>query len=246
MENMLSLQDAMVIFTQPETVDQIKGLRGHAMNRTVIISLAIDDLPYAHLYSHEFWNDQLQRDPEKEIHRSYQLFWIWLSKSWMTTQAIQRNFYQSDLFVWSDIGCFRGKDYNFAELVRHRNVVPLQEMLFIAHREPNPPLEDLFYDKYNHDANFYHSGSLFVGYNETWMKFHELFLDTMDRFLVQNMIIVEDQAIQQSVCLSHPEICAYVPSKQVRDNPYFGLRHVLHHGGNYTLWRYEKLSSLVW
>ncbi len=240
MKNMLSLQDAMVIFTQAEMVDQIKELRSHAKNRTAIIALEIDQLPYAKLYSPQFWQDQLDRDPEKKIHRSYQLFWIWLSKSWLTMQAIRFNLYDSDLFVWSDIGCFRDSTYNLETLVKHREVVPPKEMVQMAHHEPNPPAEDLFNDKYKHKPNFYHSGSQFAGYKDTWIKFHEYFLETIDRFLEKKMIIVEDQAILQSVCLSHPEICAYFPSNQVKDNHYFGLRHVLHHGGDYQLWRYTK------
>lgn len=243
MTNMLSLQDAMVIFTQAEVVDQIKEMRSHAMNRTVIIPLELEQLPWGKLYSKEFWQDQLDRDPEKRIHRSYQLFWIWLSKSWLTTQAIRMNFFDSDLFVWSDIGCFRDNKYKFQTMIQHREMVPPTEMIQMAHHPPKPPAEELFNDKYNHKPNFYHSGSQFAGYKDTWIKFHEYFLDTIDRFLAKKMIIVEDQAVLQSTCLSHPEICAYVPFSQVSDNHYFGLRYVLNRGGKFRYWRYNKATS---
>lgn len=237
MRNMLSLQDAMVIFTESALVDQIKDLRSHAVNRTIIVPIALDDLPIANVFSESFWKDQLDRDPEKRIHRSYQVFWIWLSKSWAVTQAIRMNVFDSDLFVWSDIGCFRDRKYNSKTMVLRRDMVPPKEILFMAHHKPNPPEEELFNDKYHHKANFYHSGSQFVGFKDTLVTFHELFLETIDRFLEKNMIIVEDQAILQSVCLSHPEICAYAPFDQVKDNHYFGLRHVLHFGGEYNYWR---------
>lgn len=242
MKNMLSLQDAMVIFTHSELIDQIKEMRSHATNRTVIIPLELEQLPFGTLYSKEFWQDQLDRDPEKKIHGSYQLFWIWLSKSWLTTQAIRLNLFQSDLFMWSDIGCFRDQKYNSKTMIQHRDMVPPTEMIQMAHHPPNPPAEPLFNDKYNHKANFYHSGSQFAAYKDTWIKFHEYFLETIDQFLEKNMIIVEDQAVLQSVCLSHPDICAYVPTGQVNDNHYFGLRYVLHNGGNYKYWRYQKKS----
>mmetsp|Transcript_8455 Transcript_8455/g.9708 ORF Transcript_8455/g.9708 Transcript_8455/m.9708 type:complete len:404 (+) Transcript_8455:60-1271(+) len=240
MRNMLSLQDAMVIFTQPDLVNQIKDLRNHALNRTVIIPLSLEDLPFSKLFPASFWQDQLERDPEKGIHRSYQLFWIWLSKSWCVTQAIRINVYDSDLFVWSDIGCFREKNYNSKTMIMHREQVPPHEMLQMAHHRPNPPKDELFNNKYKHKTNFYHSGSQFAGYKKTWIQFHEYFLDTIDRFLQKNMIIVEDQAVLQSTCLSHPDICAYAPFNQVKDNHYFGLRHILHFGGDYNYWRYEK------
>mmetsp|Transcript_4467 Transcript_4467/g.10775 ORF Transcript_4467/g.10775 Transcript_4467/m.10775 type:complete len:395 (-) Transcript_4467:266-1450(-) len=239
MRNMLSLQDAMVIFTEPALVDQIKKLRSHAIDRTILVPLSggLDDLPIGKLFSESFWKDQLERDPEKKIHRSYQVFWIWLSKSWFVTQAIRMNMFGSDVFVWSDIGCFRDGKYNSKTMVEHREVIPRHEILQMAHHRPNPPSEKLFNDKYEHKKNFYHSGSQFAGYKDTMVKFHEHFLEIVDRFLEKNMIIVEDQAILQSVCLSYPEICAYAPFTQVKDNHYFGLRHVLHHGDTIDYWR---------
>jgi hypothetical protein len=40
MKNMLSLlQDAMVIFAQPDLVEQIARFRSHAVNRTVVVPL---------------------------------------------------------------------------------------------------------------------------------------------------------------------------------------------------------------
>jgi len=242
MRNMLSLQDAMVIFTEPSLVDQIKELRGHAVNRTVIVPISLNDLPIGKLFSESFWQDQLERDPEKRIHRSYQLFWIWLSKSWFVTQAIRLNVYESDLFVWSDIGCFRDRTYNSKTLVLHREKVPPREILQMAHHKPNPPDEKLFNDKYKLKNNFYHSGSQFAGYKDTLLTFHKYFLETIDRFLVNNMIIVEDQAVLQSVCLSYPEICAYSVFTHVKDNRYFGLRRILHFGGESDYWRLTSNS----
>mmetsp|Transcript_29005 Transcript_29005/g.78502 ORF Transcript_29005/g.78502 Transcript_29005/m.78502 type:complete len:251 (-) Transcript_29005:714-1466(-) len=66
MKNSLSLQDAMIIFTEPDFVDQIKSFRKHAVDRTVIIPMTVDDLPIGKLFSEQFWQDQLDRDPEKK------------------------------------------------------------------------------------------------------------------------------------------------------------------------------------
>jgi hypothetical protein len=238
MKNMLSLQDAMVIFTETAMVDQVKGLRRHALNRTIIVPLELNDLPYGTLYQKSFWLDQLNRDPEKRIHRSYELFWIWLSKSWCVSEAIKLNIFHSDLFVWSDIGCFREKRYNGKTMIQHREQVPPHEMIQMAHHKPNPPNQELFNDKYKLKPQFYHSGSQFAGYKDTWVKFHANFLETIDRFLEHDMIIVEDQAVLQSTCLTYPDLCAYVPFTEVNDNHYFGLRYVLHNGGTFKLWRH--------
>ena len=245
MRNMLSLQDAMIIFTETSMVEQITNLRSHALNRTVIVPLKLNELPIGQLYPKEFWQDQLDRDPEKRIHRSYELFWIWLSKSWCVSQAIDMNIFKSDLFFWSDIGCFRDRSYNSKTMILHREQIPQNEMIQMAHHKPNPPKENLFNDKYKHKANFYHSGSQFAAFKDIWIKFHELFLETIDNFLERGMIIVEDQAIIQSVCLSYPDICAYVPFTEVQDNHYFGLRYVVHNGGNFKLWRHPNAAKML-
>mmetsp|Transcript_21088 Transcript_21088/g.45738 ORF Transcript_21088/g.45738 Transcript_21088/m.45738 type:complete len:352 (-) Transcript_21088:473-1528(-) len=240
MTNFLSLHDHMVIFTQPDLLEPIKLMRNHALDRTVIILMKIEDIPIGKLFSTEFWMDQLERDPEQERHQSYQLFWIWLNKVWCTIEATRLNFFQSDLFLWSDIGCFRDRRYNSKTLILHRDLVPRHEMMHMAHTKPNPPKEDVFDDKFKYLANFYHSGSQFVAYTETWKQFYEYFLDMIDLFLERNMLLVDDQVILQSVCLSHPEICAYVLPSEVNDRRYHGVRFVLHYGGEYNLWRYNK------
>ena len=201
----------------------------------------IQDISIGNLFTDEFWEDQLERDPEKAIHRSYQLFWIWLNKAWCVTEAIRLNVFESDLFVYSDIGCFRDQRYNSKTIVLHRDQVPPHEMLMMAFQTPNPPKDEvLFWDKNKYQANFYHSGSQFAGYKDTWKVFYEYFLDTIDRFLDRNFLVVDDQAILQSTCLSHPELCAYVVASEVADRPYHGIRFVLHNGGEYNLWRYNK------
>ena len=136
MQNMLSLTDPMVIFTQPQLVPAIAQHRTHAP--TVLIELQLTDLPLASLQSSTttndvnnnstmssssssslFWRNQLHLDPEQRIHNSYELFWIWLSKTWFVQQAIDQNYFPgTDFFVWSDIGCFRRKkQYSGTRLV---------------------------------------------------------------------------------------------------------------------------------
>jgi hypothetical protein len=144
MRYMLSLQDAMVIFTSSEWVPQLQIFRAHALNRTLIIQMSIDDLPIASMFPKEFWENQLAIDIERVRHKSYQLFWIWLSKAWFVTWAVERNIFQSSIFVWSDIGCFRRDKYQGDVLVQHADIIPRRAILAMAHSDPEPP-KDLFW-----------------------------------------------------------------------------------------------------
>jgi hypothetical protein len=236
MSNMLSLQDSMVIYTSPNLVEHMQNHRKHAP--TVVIGMELSDLPLARDYSAEFWQQQLDQDPEKRIHKSYQLFWIWLSKSWFVTDAIQRNHFSSQVYVWSDIGCFRNQNYNSKTMMQHYEVLPSSSILQMAHHDTKVPPYIWWNNKYAQKPNFYHSGSQMAANKDVWQVWHQEYTTTMKGFIERSMFIGEDQTVAQSTCLRVPDLCRYVPTSQVRgDNHYFGLRYVLHHGGNYTYWR---------
>jgi hypothetical protein len=244
MRNFLSIQDPVIVFTQTDVVEKVKTMRQHALNRTVIIESKHDDLPIA-LLGQEFWERQLRIDPEARIHKSYQLFWIWLSKSWLVAQATRLNFFQSDFYFYSDIGSFRQPTYNDKLIVKYPEIVPPGTILWMAHRPPNPPPTKIWNDK-RQRAHFYHSGSHGAGTAQSWLEFHASFASTLDAFIADALFVGEDQVVLQSTCLLFPRKCAYVRARQVNDNRYFGLRHVLHNGpesavnapgGRYQLWR---------
>jgi hypothetical protein len=122
----------------------------------------------------------------------------------------------------------------------------------MAHHKPNPPDVRLWNDKFREKDHFYHSGSQGAGTAEAWRRFHQVFAETMDGFASSGLFIGEDQTILQSACLGSYDlapissnssavsagVCTYAPFDQVPDNHYFGLRHVLHHGGNnYHFWK---------
>ncbi|KAL7526673.1 hypothetical protein ACHAWF_001869 [Thalassiosira exigua] len=243
MQNFLGLKDNMVIFTSEDMLAKVSLFRKHARGQTVVIIMSVDDLPLAKLYSESFWQDQLAKDPEKQLHKSYKLFWIWLSKSFFVHEALRLNFFGSDLFMWCDFGSFRqfSERYWGKQLIRHREVVPANEMLQMAFQPPVPPSKIPFADKQKYERYFYHSGMHSVAYAKTWEKFYPLFLDTIDKFLGRNLGICDDQVVLQSCCLLHPELCAYVKSSEVpNDRRFRALRYVLHVGGKYNFWRYKN------
>jgi hypothetical protein len=116
MKNMLSIQDCMVVMTESSMVGTIKSLRQHALDGTVIIEMmnSVYDLPISQLHTEqrnpEFWPHQLAIDQEKHLHQSYQVFWIWLSKTWCVVQAIHKDYFHSSWYMWQDIGSYRTQE----------------------------------------------------------------------------------------------------------------------------------------
>jgi len=245
MRNMLSLQDCVIVFTQSDMVEKVLSYRKqHAVNKTIVVEMDIDDLAIRSLHQNDanFWQHQLDMDREKKRHKSFQLFWIWLSKTWLVVQAMELNYFSSDFFMYSDIGCFRKPNYNDKLLIQHTELVPPGTVLWLAHHPPNAPPSPLWNDKFGQKQYYYHSGSQGAATASTWKAYHQAFAQTMDDFLAHNMFIGEDQCVLQATCQQHSDLCAYVDFTQVQDNHYFGLRYILHHGGKYTLWR-PRLSG---
>ena len=247
MANFLSLQDCMVIFTSSDMIDHIREFRAHSPTRTVLVEMSINDLPISKL-GEEFWQQELDKDPEKKRHRSYQLFWIWLSKSWLVVQAIQHDFFQSErkhkgLFMWQDIGSYRNDRYNGQRILVHTEIVPPKTILWLAHHPTNPPKDPIWNAKFKEKKHYFHSGSQGVGASEAWLAYHGRFAQTVRQFLERDMFIGEDQCVLQSTCQQFPKLCAYIHASEVKDNFYFGLRYVLVTGGTFRLWRMPELPT---
>jgi hypothetical protein len=245
MSIMLSLRDNMVIYCTSDWKDSILQLRPKDA-QTHFVIMNITELPLARDYDATFWQEQLNKDPEKKRHAGYEVFWIWLSKPWFVVNAIHLNPFDSDIYMWSDIGCFRGgaaKRYQDQMLIQHPEVVPQNRVLFLSHKpEPQPPASLWWNNKLHEKDHFYHSGSQMVAYKQVWLQFQEAFRETMQGFLERNLFIGDDQPVFQCTCTQHSALCAYVTRNQVKDNHYFGLRYVLFHGGTYQFW-YPPLSS---
>ncbi|GKY94277.1 hypothetical protein MPSEU_000393500 [Mayamaea pseudoterrestris] len=249
MTNMLSTLDPVVVFTETVLVDKVLLLRQHALNATVIIETTLQDLPISKIRSDRFnssqlfWQNELDVDPEKHIHKSYQLFWIWLSKSWWVNTAIQYNFFSSNFYMYTDIGCYRDGHYNGERIVQHEDVVPEGATLWAAHQTVRQPPTRLWHEKLGADQFFYHSGSQGAGTSAAWKNYHRVFSETIDAFIERGWFIGEDQMLLQSACQLEPMLCAYAPGNQIDDINYFAVRHVLHYGTDVELIRLNATAG---
>ena len=152
MRNLLSLQDSMIIYTTEDLKEHMYELRGHAINRTQVIATELNTTRAARLCdsagalcgetdSLAWWQRQLEIDPERDLHQSFELFWVWLSKSEFVSRAIGLDPFGSEVFIWSDIGCFREPSYNGRLWASNLEAVPLNSLLMMQ-VDPFPPLPE--------------------------------------------------------------------------------------------------------
>ena len=182
-------------------VAEIKSLRTHAASRTVYVAMKLDDLWPARNQSKSFWEAQHVMDNLSNIRPSYQLYWIWLAKSWFVHESIQMNPFQSEIFVWCDIGGFRTKEYNSQKLVRHTEVIPHSSLLIMAPTQPK-----ITNSKLTKDGSTV--GSNIAGRAYTWIKFYSKFRQMFIGYVDKAMFLGDDQPVIQSTCVQNPALCA--------------------------------------
>jgi hypothetical protein len=247
MKIMLAIQDPIIVFCDNYLVEPIRQARTHALNRTLIVPMNLTDVPVASLFSEKFWQQQLRLDWEQEKHKSYHLFWIWLSKSWFVQEAIRLNPFQSDIFVYSDIGSFRWNTDNVTYpgqwVVRYPDLVPRHSMLQMAHK-PVQVFMDIWL-RHKKKGFFYHSGSQAVGYQDTWRKYHQELQITLHHFANRGYFVGEDQLLMQHTCVRCSPLCLYVDKREVFEDSYFGLKHLLHFGGDHQYLLTPMLANVT-
>ena len=117
MSNMLTVQDCLVIFTDPDTTETIRSLRPAAYP-TLIIPYTIDTFLVNTILTSEDWDTHEKMDPESGIGHNRDLYAVWNEKANMMKIVADDNPFSSSYFVWLDIGAVRQAGNNHQKLIR--------------------------------------------------------------------------------------------------------------------------------
>ncbi len=99
----------LIIFTEKKCLNDIISMRKNFMHITIII---VKDFTLLNEYSrYEMWKQERSKDPEKKIHTPA-LYIIWNEKLHFIKEAHTLNPFQSECFIWMDIGAFRNEHKN--------------------------------------------------------------------------------------------------------------------------------------
>ena len=129
------------------------------------------------------WKRQVDQDPEKTIH-SWELYAVWALKQEFVHKAINLNAYNSQYFVWCDIGCFREpsnfpKPPRFAEAT-HSKVSPGHILILKIHEV----------DQSNHIG-----GGVLAGDTRAWSGFRSSYLSILNTFMDHGVFCGKDQTL---------------------------------------------------
>ena len=105
MQTFLKIPFNLVVYTDQESAIKIKKYRGNLPIHLIIKDF--EDLYYYKFY--ENYKKMYVNDSNKN--HSPELYVIWAEKIKFVNDAIEKDYYHSDFFVWCDIGIFRDMNY---------------------------------------------------------------------------------------------------------------------------------------
>jgi hypothetical protein len=223
-ETMMSVQDNMVIFTSPDLVDTLMLLRKDATEYTRIVPMLLNETLMGTQLSRAFWKRQFDLDPEKDIHQSFELYWIWNEKTEWLHKAVELDPFNSDFFAWMDIGYLREDMWRGARVVRRVPPALGRSQVMVLNIEPFPlplpsatePLSDV-----------YVGGGFIGGYKEGIARWRNLYYTMMTGPVYAHSFVGKDQHQMASTCLATPDLCFLVlPTNEVSDKWFFVASYV--------------------
>lgn len=221
MQNMLSIETPMVIFTDAGCREQIRQKRP-AHLPTAIIVTEFGEF-HTHKYEQTFAEHFLQYDHETAIGHNPKLSQIWNEKPHFLKRATEADPFHSKYFLWVDIGCVR-----LPELAPKLSQFPSTARLDASIGNNGKDKILLLYVYSFSDAewgllgeidianipSFQYTnrlgGTIFGGTKRAVEKWWEEYYTTLDDFIRIGRFIGKDQSIINTVFLRRPDLVQLV------------------------------------
>lgn len=204
----------MVIFTSPELLTYMNAIcKKNKKGATfTVISMPMKDFKIVQEYPPDVWSYQYSLDPQKACGRTIECYLIWNSKIWFIKQAMERNIYGSDKYVWIDIGSFRNNNpsvcasvlENFPSYDRISN--DKIDITLIRPYLPHEMNQLIFF-------NSVHLGGMFGGGIRAIHQLYDLFYESLHLYLSKKHFAGCDQQILSTCYMRNPKLFNLVTKK---------------------------------
>lgn len=207
----------MVIFTSPELLTYLNSIckKNKKGAEFTVISIPMKEFKIVQEYPPDVWSHQYSLDPQKACGRTVECYLIWNSKLWFIKQAMERNIYRSDKYVWIDIGSFRNNNPNICASVLEnfpsydRISNDKIDITLIRPYFPHEMNQLIFF-------NSVHLGGMFGGGIRAIHQLYELFYESLHLYLSKKHFAGCDQQILSTCYMRNPKLFNLV----IKKNPY--------------------------
>lgn len=192
----------LIMFTSSDLLNYFENILNNNKNIKVqIIIKEFNDLDILKKYNFDFWTYQYKFDPTKNIGRNKECYIIWNSKMNFVKEAINLNPFNSDKFIWNDIGSLRNA--HFSNFISH---YPIYENV------SNNKLDIILVHDYSNKSQEYYqdeshlSGAIFGTSKEIFLQIIDLFYKYLDDYISKNLFVGCDQQMLSTMYIKHPEL----------------------------------------
>ena len=168
------------------------------------------------------WKKDLKKDDEikKGVNHSVKLYKIWNEKIYFLNKVINENPFESNFFLWNDIGSFRTTNKNKLQLIKELQFP--QSNRFVKGKVSMFKIKDFTLDEKkninNIDSRFKHVnryGGMFGGDKESLIIFEKKYTKLLHKFKKKNIFAGKDQSIYNFLVLQNPNLIHTINSHKV-------------------------------
>ena len=146
-------------------------------------------------------SNQHKIDPSPNIGRNKECYIIWNSKMNFIKEAIDLNPFNSDKFIWNDIGSMRNKYFsNFISKYPIYNNISNNKLDIVLLQN----FKDTKQEYYQNEVHL--SASIFGASKDIFLQIIELFYKYLDEYIQNNLFIGCDQQILSTIYVRNPNL----------------------------------------
>jgi hypothetical protein len=203
MRSLLMYDNQMVIFTDEKLLDEIKKNRLFADSKFEKTIFVVSDV--SEIMSYKLYHDRIKKIMESPDFQTKKQFnvpemtkplynVVIFNKIFYINECIQKNYFNSDFYVWMDAGVLRDDIYevvsDWPNLEKINNKYS-DKITFFSHEEQIPYIEP--YLHLVSQYRFIHGGSFFVPNNGCITDFIKDFTDLIEKYLNEGYVGSEEK-----------------------------------------------------
>jgi hypothetical protein len=214
-----SIEGNMIIYTSTDLVNYLEKicLKNKSLNVKIKV-IELEELEIKRKYP-DIWDIQYSLDPQNKI-RTKECYIIWNSKLHFIKDAIQINPFNSNKFIWMDIGCVRDdiSRYLLKNFPIYGNISCQKVDISLINPFSNKDLQKIYFFNEIHL-----SGAIFGGTKQNLLLLHDLFYSIFDNYIKENKFVGCDQQILSSCYVYNKELFNLLTNKNSNFNDWFYL-----------------------
>jgi hypothetical protein len=214
--NFMKLDMKCVIFTNKYTFENVFKNAYPSSFRRIYKIVEISEFEVS---SYD-WEKDYDKDHEKHVGHSPELYKVWAEKSFFLKKVIEENPFVTEYFFWNDIGLFRFnnlvgllKDYPNVSNIENKIYMTLVN-LYSKSEFANLSVCDERFRYVNRIA-----GGNFGGHKDVLLKFIDEYKKTLEEFDRLNLFKGKDQSLYSWMIVRNPDMFNLVSDPKYSNTP---------------------------